>query len=68
MQRVMPHDRPTAEDTGRVFEHRAAVPALCWALALGLIVVSAWLDAAGAGEGVSPAATQAAAAQAGAPR
>ena len=64
MQHIMPHERPTAEDTGRIFGHRAAVPALCWALALGLIVVSGWLDALATSDAVPLAAAQAAASQA----
>jgi hypothetical protein len=64
MQHIMPHERPTPEDTGRIFDNRAAVPALCWAIALGLIVVSGWMDSLAGIEAVPLVAAQTAASQA----
>jgi hypothetical protein len=64
MQHIMPHERPTAEDTGRIRDNRAAVPALCWALALAIIVVAGWVDSVPAGASVPLVAAQTAAPQA----
>jgi hypothetical protein len=68
MQHLMPHERPTAEDTGCIFKHRAAVPALCWAIALGLIVASGWLDSLAGGEAAPLAAADTAVSRAAPPR
>ena len=44
MQHVMPHERPTPEELGPIFEQRCAVPAIVWAVVIALIVLGGWLE------------------------
>ncbi len=44
MRQVKPHERPDADDMQPILHHRATVPALCWVMAIVIIVVSGWLD------------------------
>lgn len=53
MRHRMPHERPSAEDTGRLVDHPAIVPALCWAAVLALILASGWVDLMSARDAVA---------------
>lgn len=68
MQHVMPHERPTPQELGPIARQRAALPALCWAAALVLIVLAGWVDAWRAEQPLQVAVAQKAAAAASAPR
>lgn len=58
----------TSEDIGDIAEHRAALPAVAWAIALAVACAMSWLDVVPQHTSQEPASTETAASAAPLPR